>query len=320
MIKYITVFIILTILGYFYDKYKEKLSNYSESENEVLIRKYLLNDGYKPNNKPPLWIYIEHEYNSRNWTSFGSRSSTNLNQPYLYLTVKSIINQGAEDFNVCLINDNSIHKLLPNWNIELDNLANPLKQHFRRLAMMKILYNYGGMIVPPSYLALKPMYEIYDMGLSENELFSIELPSKSIISNIKDTNCSTKFMGATSQCAKLKDFIHTLERLCSSDFSQENDFTGTVERELNKMVMDKNMTSICGKYVGCIDDDDKTITVNELMGTSYIQFSDKMKGIFIPNEELLLRTRFGWFPRMSEKQILSSDVILCKFIITSVFK
>ena len=62
-----------------------------KSEDE-LIRKYLLNEnplyGY---NRPKLWIHSVYAYNARKWKSFGSRSSTDLNQDYLHATIKSLI-------------------------------------------------------------------------------------------------------------------------------------------------------------------------------------------------------------------------------------
>ena len=91
--------------------------NPGKSEDE-LIRKYLLNEsplyGY---NRPKLWLHTKYEYNARKWKSFGSRSSTDLNQPYVHLTIKSIINHCSDDFNVCLIDDDSFSQLIPGWKI-----------------------------------------------------------------------------------------------------------------------------------------------------------------------------------------------------------
>ena len=57
--------------------------------------------------KPNIWIHIDYEKNSRNWKSFYSRNSRHLNQPYLHLTIKSIIRYCQDDFNICLINDDT---------------------------------------------------------------------------------------------------------------------------------------------------------------------------------------------------------------------
>lgn len=317
MLKYIITFLLLTLLGYLYDKYRSKMNNYDETENEKLIRKYLLNETYSPNNKPPLWIYITNEINSRSWVSFGSRNTFNLNQPYLYITLRSIINHSNDEFNVCIINDDSIHKLLPAWNINMSKLANPLKTHFRKLAMTKILYNYGGMFVPPSYTALKPMSELYYSGLQNKGCFIVELPSKSILSNIKDTQPSISFIGCSKQHSVMKDLMLSLERLISKDYTNEQDFNGSIERKLNEYIYQNKANKISGKIVGCLDDDSNYISINELLGSSYLNFSNNLHGIFIPQEDVLRRSKYEWFARLSDAQIYSNDAIICKYLLLS---
>ena len=51
--------------------------------------------------------------NARWWKSFGSRNTKCLNQPYQYLTIKSIVDKCGEHFNICLIDDKSFEKLIP---------------------------------------------------------------------------------------------------------------------------------------------------------------------------------------------------------------
>lgn len=317
MINYIATFLLLILLGYVYDKYRSKMDKYDETENQKLIRKYLLNETFTPNNKPPLWIYVENEKNSRNWESFGSRNTYNLNQPYLYITLRSIINQANNEFNVCIINDSSISKLLPAWNVDMKKIAEPIRGHFRKLAMTKILYNYGGMFVPPSYLALKEMSEIYYTGLLNKNCFTVELPSNSILSNVKDTQPSIEFIGCTKNNTTMKELMKRMEILTSRDYTNDQDFEGNIERMLNEYTMKSKMSKISGKTVGCIDTTEKYISINELIATSHIDFSDNLHGIFVPQDEILRRTKYQWFARLSEEQIYKSEVILCKYMLLS---
>ena len=132
--------------SYFANKLKQPFETNDEYE---MIRNYVLNDsplyGY---NRPKLWIHSQYQVNSRKWKNFGSRNSTDLNQPYLHLVIQSIINHCGDDFHICLIDDESFSKLIPSWDVDITNMAEPHKQLFRELAMMKVLYHYGGMIVP----------------------------------------------------------------------------------------------------------------------------------------------------------------------------
>ena len=96
---------ILTILGVIgtgmlYQRYqaseKKKLSN----EDYELVKKYILNDSSLANlKKPILWVHIPYSKNAREWDSFGSRMTLNLNQPYLNLTVKSIMDKCGKRLN-----------------------------------------------------------------------------------------------------------------------------------------------------------------------------------------------------------------------------
>ena len=151
--NYIILFVILISLGILYQKYLEKQSKNTTFDDYGEIKRYLLKDKTLDKSKKPiLWIHVPHEYNSRNWLSFGSRSSFELNQPYLYLTVKSIIKNCDESFNVVLIVVGTFEKIIPNWSINMDLISDPMKCYVRQLAMAKLIYAYGGLNVPISFL------------------------------------------------------------------------------------------------------------------------------------------------------------------------
>jgi hypothetical protein len=108
--NYILLFVILIVLGILYRRFEDKRMRQDNLENIETIQKYLLDDtSLSKSKKPILWIHVPYEYNSRNWLSFGSRTSFDLNQPYLYLTVRSIIEKCDSSFTICLIDDNSFY-------------------------------------------------------------------------------------------------------------------------------------------------------------------------------------------------------------------
>ena len=137
------IFILITAIGILYKRYEAKYFPDEELDKYNLVRKYLLNESESMSGKEILWIHTKHEINSRNWSSFSSRNSRKLNQPYKDLCVESIIRQCGNSFNVCLINDESIGKLLPEWSIQLGQLADPIKNHVRQLGLAKLLHAYG---------------------------------------------------------------------------------------------------------------------------------------------------------------------------------
>ena len=162
--KQILMILLLLIIGYGYSMYSGKLNQDTEKEERDLIQKFLANDVNKMDRKKPfLWIPIQYDMNQREWLNFGSRNTTNLNQPYLYLTIRSIIEKCGDSFNICLIDDNVFHKLIPNWTIEVSRLADPLRLHMRELAMAQLLNRYGGMRLAPSFVCFEDLITLYEL-------------------------------------------------------------------------------------------------------------------------------------------------------------
>ena len=122
--RLLILFFILLVLGILYRRYEDKRERQESSDIYENIQQYLLDDDTLGKSKKPiLWIHVPYEYNSRQWLSFGSRSSFNLNQPYLYLTVRSIIKKCEQSFTICIIDDNSFEKLLPGWNVDMSKIS-----------------------------------------------------------------------------------------------------------------------------------------------------------------------------------------------------
>ena len=97
--QYIYPLIITIVLSLVYNKYKSSEHDDDHMKNYNLVKKYLLNDSSLAQSKKPIiWIHMVYDTNARWWPSFGSRNTDNLNQPYLYLTLKSIIDKCGDDF------------------------------------------------------------------------------------------------------------------------------------------------------------------------------------------------------------------------------
>ena len=123
--KYLPVYLVslgvIAVAGSYSNFFKKHFDN--DNEEYELIKEYLLNESpLYGNNRPKLWIHTKYELNARRWKDFSSRNSKDLNQDYLHLTIKTIINHNGEDFNICLIDDDSFSKLLPSWDIDLSNV------------------------------------------------------------------------------------------------------------------------------------------------------------------------------------------------------
>jgi hypothetical protein len=58
--------------------------------------------------------------------------------------------------------------------------------------------------------------------------------------------------------------------------------------------------------------------VDELLGTTPIAYPEScLYGIYIPQDEVLQRSKYNWFARMSIEQILKSQLMIAKYMLAS---
>jgi len=311
---------IIVVASYFSKYVSKKLA----SNDDDIIRKYLLNDsplyGY---NRPKLWIHTKYEYNARKWQSFGSRSSTDLNQPYLHLTIRSIISHCGQSFNVCLIDDDSFSQLIPGWSIEVKKLAEPFKQHYRDLAMAQLLYIYGGISVPNSFVCMKDLLPFYEQCVEYNKPFVCEVPNRypNIISDTKWRNftSSTCFMGSPKRNELMKEFVSYLKQQNhTAHFSSDADFFGYSSKWFNIQVYQGNVILLDGLQIGVKEKNGKAIMLEDLMEERTLNLcTDNTFGVLIPADELLKRVKYQWFSVMSSQELLQTNMAITKYILYS---
>tara|TARA_B100001093_G_scaffold520498_1_gene616852 strand:- start:6699 stop:7625 length:927 start_codon:yes stop_codon:yes gene_type:complete len=299
--------------------------NYNTSEYYYkMVNQYLLTpNSLGINSKPYLWIHLHNDnniipsVNQRSWLNFGSRNTKDFNQPYQYLTIKSIIDKCSNDFNICLIDDFSFKKILPEWKLDLNNIANPIKNHLRLLALSTLLNIYGGMIVPSSFICFKSLKSIYDENIRNKKMFVGEFinrtSSEYTIHN--DLIAYTYFMGCNANNNIMLEFIKYQEVINSSDFTCEMDFLGKINIWLDNCIKNQTINIIDGKYLGTKNSYNKPILIEELLGTSFINLYDNAYGLYIPWNDLINRTKFQWFTQLSPQQVLESNTIIGNYLL-----
>jgi len=303
-LDYIYTLVFLMGSGFLYRRFIEKFEN-DDLREYNLIKKYLLSESsIAKSKKPILWIHIPYEINSRSWESFYSRNSDNLNQPYLYLTIESIIKTCGKSFKICLIDDNSFGNLIPGWTIELNKVGSPTKEKIRQLAIAKLIYNYGGMTVPKSFLCFKNLDTIYNDYTQNDKMFAFENICKNTtkIDFIPDST----FYGAQKNNEIVKNYCSFLEILISKDYSDESTFLSESNKWLyNETFNNKTINAINGKLSGVKDKNNKKILIDNLFEENFNNFYPSMYGLHIDDVELLKRTKYNWFCYLHENKILT---------------
>jgi len=297
-LKYFLYFIVLVAVGIVYDKYKQKQGLTEDQQNYELVKKYLLNDSTVLGNKPILWVHTVRDVNARHWPSFLSRNTTDLNQPYIGMCIESIVKHCGDSFNVVLIDDHSFDKLIPGWNVSITDTADPVKSHLRTLAMCKLLYYFGGIMCPNSFLCLKDLKPMYDEHLKDGNGFKF------------NAGCDGLFVGSRKHSPAMRDVLNYLEALNSHDFTNEQDFLGNIDNFLST-----KFKTICGKLIGKKTEDGKDVLIDDLLETSYVDVADNAYGVLIPAKDILSRNKYKWFARQSKHQVLDGDLAVSRYFV-----
>jgi len=322
-VNYIAYIVLMLCFGLMYSRFKSRIELDDETIEQQIIQEYLLTgDPYSNTpmgniagkNLPIMWIHTSREPNSRQWTGFHSRSSTSPNQPYLELTIKSIVDKCAGSFKVCLIDDYSFEKLLPNWTTKLSRIPNPIKANVRKLAFAKLLSKYGGLFVPASFACTANLRETYDRMSAEHEMFVTEIQAYTTAGAGDTHEFSDVFMGGTKNAELLTEYETYIATLISVDTSANPDFSGTLNRWSASQISMGRMGYIPGQFIGTRDGNGAAVAIERLMSEQFVELHPTNHGLYIPENELLKRTAYNWFCVLSHEEILESNLFAAKMI------
>jgi hypothetical protein len=216
-----------------------------------------------------------------------------------------------------MVDDNTFGKLLPSWNININLVSDPIKKNIRRLGMAKILYTYGGIIVPISFLCMKDLIDMYSRGTSHSKLFVCQNLDRNSTSNAYEFYPDIRFMGAEKEHPLMSGFIDYIQRIISQDSTAESVFLGKLDRWMQHKIEDGNVNMINGMEIGVKNLEDQPILLEDLLSDNYIDFYSNMYGILIPARDILKMRKYEWFSRLSTKQALQANTILSKYMIVA---
>lgn len=315
----VILIIILIILGVLYKSAEQKRIRESDQHDMNSIQRYLLNahDDLGNSSKPILWIHIPYEYNARKWASWGSRSSKDLNQPYLYLCLKSIISKCDENFTICIIDDNSFEKLIPGWTIDMSTISDPILEKMRVLGEIQLLKIYGGLICPVSFICFKDLIEMYEKGTLGNKMFMCQFNNDNITSTTYNYYPSLKFCGAKKETQVVEELVDFIQRTISTDYTAQSVFQGDFDRWCSSKAREGKINVISGMEIGIKTRDDRPINIDTLMSQNVVNLHPQAFGIYIPAQEILNRRNYEWFAYLSEEEVLKIDSVIGRYLLLS---
>jgi hypothetical protein len=178
-----------------------------------------------------------------------------------------------------------------------------MKSHYRTLGLSMILQQYGGILVPQSFLCTKDL-----KPLSRESFFVIENHNRGVTHDQRSYFPDTVFMGCKKKNDTMNRFVEYQEELYK-DKTEQSDFIGNVSLWLQR----QKVTVIDGSWIGIKKVDGKPVSLAEILGTSEIELPPHY-GVYLSQEEILKRPKYSWFARMSTDQILESPIYFSKKI------
>ena len=319
MNKYVKIILFMIIVFPFKElikKLDDTEFNKKFKDDLDIVKKYLINgeNASKVNHslKPKLWIYVPYKVNSRKWESFYTRNNEHLNQPYINLTIKSIVDKCDSSFDVALIDDNSFEHLFSKEELEMNKSLFNKNKHIEYMNML--LIKYGGFVVPCSFLCTKNLIDLYNQGVAHSGCFVIE----NVCNNPQGkTFCpDPSFMGSTQNNKVIQKLLHHRQNI-NKEQSDEHIFLNNISNWCLNEVNNKTMSYIDGSLIGVKKTDGSPVHIEDIINTSIPQLRKDLFGIYINSNKLIKQHKYSWFTYLSEDKLLSSNTVFTKYLLSS---
>ena len=310
---------VVAISSFFGKRVKDYFSSLENRDDYHLVKKYVLNDAsLYGDNRPKIWVHSKYEINARQWKNFQSRNNTDLNQPYLYVTIQSIVNHCGDDFHICLIDDDTFEKLLPFWDVDLSITPEPMRSRLRNIAMLQLVHTYGGLLMPNSLLCIKSFVDLYQECILQNKPIIFEKQRKSVNGSLFAPDI--QMVGAKKGDPVLLEMIEMLNSYeKTGHYTMQPTILGEIEKWCSEQISMQHLHLISGSVIGIKTRIGKPILLEDLMSDGFLDVDDSvLSGIYIPSEELLNRTKFSWFAILPYHECLKARPILSKYMAASI--
>lgn len=282
-----TVFIIAVSVVF-----KQYVAPYLVPDEKYLVNKFLYNDNYSTV-KPYLWIYVPLEENSREWDTFNERKTKKINIPYVEYCMKTILVKNKGLFNICVVTDNDVGELIPDWKFRINELSEPIKNRVRRLAKLKLLYHYGGLVVPMSCLCLRSLRSLYVEAKAG--AFMVECDkSESVIGSRKGER-------------SILEHMNNIE-LYVKDMSNETEFNDFINSSAKKSI-----TMLDRRLFGLESKEKEDIDLKDLLGQGGLELDDSKYCVYFPYDKILQSKMYGWFAKVKVEEIKYSNMEIAKY-------
>ena len=269
-------------------------------------------------NMPVLWIYVNNsEVNARNWQDFEARSSRVMNLPFLNLCYESCVKANGKHYRIEVIGGLAdLAVRLGGWSALPTPLQNPdavVNEPELNWIRAAVLAKWGGLWVSPATIWLKPMGplpktvvlfgsddEVSFVGAGGTPAPSLRVawspepdhPIWTLWEEKVRTRLEKRAGGSEFRRDEMSDAVDAIR--LGEDRGEPIEVRPTAEL---------TRKGLAGRRIQCED----LLAAGDMVDMPFDLTRDAVY-LPIPWPEMKERRAFGWFLRMSEDQIMESDL------------
>ena len=261
---------------------------------------------------PTVWIYVDDtDVNSRWWADFGARSSRVLNLPFLNMCYQTIVTATGGKYHVEVIGGLAdAERRLGGLPAPMRNKRLPLRDEEMTYLKVAFLEQFGGLWMGPASICIRKFPELPKDKVVFFGSDPLETYAGAQGTFLPNQHALWSPVPHHSTFVEWRRILHErIERQATgkeirNDKNWDILFTGTGRKDI--IVMPN--AELTRKKTG------RKIELEDLLaaGTEgHLPFEIHPETVYVPFPwpELLERRMFGWFLRMSEDQVMESDLV-----------
>lgn len=257
--------------------------------------------------KKNLWIYNSTEYNSKKWSSFGSRNTELKSSGIVDTCTDSVVYNLSELYNIRIIDQSDLKKLIPEF-IKYFNKCKD-EYEFNYLVKYAIIYKFGGVWLPKDILVINK-FQVPDKEYYSNCIISFMSNNTNYVNN---TGVSDRIFASKKGNPVLKNLlIEVIDNL--STFGNSNKFKNYFNIKFNNV---SKLQKLYYEPLGLEKDiSGNFITFDSLMSVfdnNFINYGQK-SFVDLNLSYLDIHPKYSYLNRMSQNQILMGNLFLTTLI------
>ena len=226
--------------------------------------------------------------------------------PLINLCIKSIIKHSSDLYNIIIISDNDIERLIPEYTTHIHMCqSNYLKENLIKFA---ILFKYGGLWVPKDTLLLKPINSI-------NDVYSCNLKTYGVNNrNYNDKGISEQILSSKKNDSLVKLILQFLMKNARG-FQNAIEFKSSVNKRFNEFI--KNNSGHTHNNIGLTEKcSGAHYHISDLFTTNLVKFKNYSNKSYIKLyiDDLESLREYNYILSLSEREILNSNLFLALLI------